>query len=118
MKSKSHWLIFGKRCGVQQMIVTSTEIAWAGKAKVTVRLIVSWVCEWLLPRGSGIRRAGLTFHRELGRRRANSIYVFDIGTQHFTHTPGLRRAPGRTLRGVAIENFRDMAQRGIGKMFF
>ena len=66
---------------------------------------------------AGQERDGGTpvLHRELRRRWANSLHVLDVGSQHFTYTPGLRYASDRTLRGVAIENFRDMAQPGIGR---
>src|SRR5450631_4299159 len=69
----------------------------------------------------GLKRAGtpvLHFLRDrlaVLSHRANSIYVFNVDAQDFAYAPGLRHASSRTVGRVAIEDLRDLSQRGIGE---
>src|SRR6267142_1185704 len=51
-------------------------------------------------------------------RPVDLIHILAERAQHFGHAPGLGEASAGTVRGVAFEDFRDLAQTGLAEMRF
>ena len=51
-----------------------------------------------------------------GRRRANAFHILDVSSQNLRHAPGLGYTAARQLRGVAIEDLRDVSEPAVCEM--
>src|SRR5271165_5044279 len=51
-----------------------------------------------------------------GRCRGNPVHILDVSSKNFRHAPGLGYTAARQLRGVAVEDLRDVSEPTVTEM--